>query len=146
MEKRMAEEFKAKFLDAWPAEVIEDVRRETQGIVVESESTKDRRLIPLHDVAPILSALSATVSLGRALWSWRKDFGKDKTPEVARDKEKLNQEVRRSGNFGAEVLDAQVTSSEPLRVEVSIRNPPQTQIRQFVLEIAGDGAEIKQKS
>src|ERR1700759_1224990 len=125
MEDKMAEEFKAKFLDAWPDAVIEGVQQEAQGAVVESERTTDRRLIPLHDVATIVSALNASVSLGRALWSWCKGAPKTEAPEAAADKDKLNQEIRRSGNFGAEGTQAEGKSTDPLKIEVSISKPPQ---------------------
>ena len=142
----MAEEFKARLLDAWPDKVIEGVQAEAQGAAVEGEESVNRRLIPIHDIAPLVSSLCALVTLGRTMWTQRKGAAKAEAPAASTDPEKLNQQVRLSGNFGAEVTSAEVKSTEPLKLEVAIRNPPQTEPRHFVIEITGDGAEIKQKT
>lgn len=142
----MAEQFTARFLDAWPDTVIEGVRRESPGAVVESDRSLNRRLIPIHDMSSIVSALCALVTLSRTIWTQRKGATKAEVPEASTDTDKLNKQIRLSGNFGAEVTGVEVKSAEPLRLEVSIRNPPLTDPRQFVLEFTGDSTEIKQRT
>jgi len=140
----MTNAFTVKFLDAWPEAVMESVQRDARGTTVESARSLNRRLLPLTEVTSVVSALCALVTICRTIWTQRKATAPPGVPDSSMNAGRLNEQLRLSGNFGAEIIALKVMATGPLSVEIAIRNPQVTDIRKFALELAGDEASVKQ--